>query len=153
MSDTPATPWWKQAVFYQIYPLSFQDSTGNGKGDLQGIIDRLDYFQDLGVDALWISPCFPSPMADWGYDVSDYTDIHPELGSLDTLDRLLQSAHQRGLRVLLDFVPNHTSEQHPWFQQSRKDRQNPKRDWYIWRDPGPNGGLPTIYESTAPVKD
>ena len=142
MSSIPATPWWKQAVFYQIYPLSFQDTTGNGKGDLQGIIERLDYLQDLGVDALWISPCFPSPNADWGYDVSDYTDIHPELGSLDSLDRLLQSAHQRGLRVLLDFVPNHTSDQHPWFQGSRKDKENSKRDWYIWRDPGPSGGMP-----------
>jgi len=136
------TPWWKQAVFYQIYPLSFQDTSGNGKGDLQGIIDRLDYLAELGVDALWISPCFPSPMADWGYDVSDYSDIHPELGSLETLDRLLHSAHQRGLRVLLDFVPNHTSDQHPWFQESRRDRHNPKRDWYVWRDPGPQGGLP-----------
>ncbi len=136
------TPWWKQAVFYQIYPLSFQDTTGNGKGDLQGIIDRLEYLQELGVDALWISPCFPSPMADGGYDVSDYTDIHPELGSLATLDQLLHSAHQRGLRVLLDFVPNHTSDQHPWFQESRQHRQSPTRDWYIWRDPGPQGGLP-----------
>ena len=142
MSSKPANPWWKQAVFYQIYPLSFQDTTGNGKGDLQGIIDRLDYLRDLGVDALWISPCFPSPNADWGYDVSDYTDIHPELGSLNSLDRLLQSAHQRGLRVLLDFVPNHTSDQHPWFQESRQDRDNPKRDWYVWRDPGANGGMP-----------
>jgi len=135
-------PWWKQAVFYQIYPLSFQDTSGNGKGDLQGIIDRLAYLQDLGVDALWISPCFPSPMADWGYDVSDYTDIHPELGSLATLDRLLQTAHQRGLRVLLDFVPNHTSDQHPWFQESRRSRHSPKRDWYIWSDPGTLGGYP-----------
>jgi len=138
---TPA-PWWKQAVFYHIYPLSFQDTTGNGMGDLPGIIQRLDYLQELGVDALWISPCFPSPMADWGYDVSDYTDIHPDLGSLDTLDRLLEAAHGRGLRVLLDFVPNHTSDQHSWFRQSRAGRQNPKRDWYIWRDPGPDGGPP-----------
>ena len=136
------TPWWKHAVFYQIYPLSFQDTTGNGMGDLQGIIDRIDYLQDLGADALWISPCFPSPLADWGYDVSDYTDIHPELGSLETMDRLLEAAHRRGIRVLLDFVPNHTSDQHPWFQQARQSRQSPKRDWYIWKDPGPDGGLP-----------
>jgi len=142
-----ASLWWKQAVFYQIYPLSFQDTTGNGKGDLQGILHRLDYLQDLGVDALWISPCFPSPWADWGYDVSDYTEIHPELGSLDTLDRLLEAAHQHGLRVLLDFVPNHTSDQHPWFQESRKNRSNPKRDWYVWRDPGPAGGLPNNWLS------
>jgi len=136
------TPWWKHAVFYQIYPLSFQDTTGNGMGDLQGIIDRLGYLQDLGVDALWIGPCFPSPLADWGYDVSNFTDIHPEMGFLDTLDRLLEAAHQRGLRILLDFVPNHTSDQHPWFQQARQSRQNLKRDWYLWRDPGPGGGLP-----------
>jgi len=136
------TPWWKQAVFYEIYPLSFQDTTGNGMGDLQGIIDRLEYLQELGVDALRISPCFPSPMADWGYDVSDYTDIHTELGTLATLDRLLASAHQRGIRVLLDFVPNHTSDQHHWFQESRQGRQSPKRDWYIWKDAGPDGGLP-----------
>jgi len=138
----PSAPWWKRAVFYHIYPLSFQDTTGNGMGDLQGIIQRLDYLQELGVDALWISPCFPSPMADWGYDVSDYTDIHPDLGSLDSLDRLLESAHGRGLRVLLDFVPNHTSDQHAWFRQSRAGRENPKRDWYIWRDPAPDGGPP-----------
>ena len=141
------TPWWKQAVFYHIYPLSFQDTTGNGMGDLQGILQRLDYLRELGVDALWISPCFPSPMADWGYDVSDYTDIHPDLGSLDTLDRLLEAAHGRGLRVLLDFVPNHTSDQHPWFRQSRAGRQDPKRDWYIWRDPGPQGGPPNNWLS------
>jgi alpha-glucosidase len=139
--------WWQRAVFYQIYPLSFQDTTGNGMGDLQGIVARLDYLQDLGVDALWICPCFPSPWADWGYDVCDYTDIHPELGSLDTLDRLLTAAHARGLRVLLDFVGNHTSDQHPWFLESRKDRSNPKRDWYIWREPGPDGGPPNNWLS------
>ena len=143
---TPA-PWWKQAAFYHIYPLSFQDTTGNGMGDLAGILQRLDYLRELGVDALWISPCFPSPMADWGYDVSDYTDIHPDLGSLDTLDRLLEAAHGRGLRVLLDFVPNHTSDQHSWFVQSRRSRDDPKRDWYIWRDPGPGGGPPNNWLS------
>lgn len=136
------TPWWKHAVFYQIYPVSFQDSDGDGWGDLQGIIDRLDYLETLGVDGLWICPCYPSPMVDGGYDVSDYTDIHPALGSLETLDRLLESAHRRGLRVLLDFVPNHTSDQHPWFQESRRSRDNPRRDWYIWRDPAADGGPP-----------
>jgi alpha-glucosidase len=136
-----------RSVIYQIYPLSFQDTNGNGIGDLQGIIHRLDYLRDLGVDALWISPCFSSPWADWGYDVSDYTDIHPDLGSLDIMDRLLESAHARGLRVLLDFVPNHTSDQHRWFQQSRMGRDNPKRDWYIWRDRGPQGGPPNNWLS------
>jgi len=138
----PAAPWWKRAIFYHVYPLSFQDTTGSGMGDLQGIIQRLDYLRELGVDALWISPCFPSPMADWGYDVSDYTDIHPDLGSLDTMDRLLEAARARGLRVLLDFVPNHTSDQHAWFRQSRSGREDPKREWYIWRDPAPDGGPP-----------
>lgn len=137
-----ATPWWKQAVFYHIYPLSFQDTTGNGMGDLPGITRRLDYLQDLGVDALWISPCFPSPMADWGYDVSDYTDIHPLLGNLADIDQLLHEAHGRGLRVLLDFVPNHTSDQHPWFLDSRSGRESPRRDWYIWHDPAADGGPP-----------
>jgi alpha-glucosidase len=141
------TPWWSQAVFYQIYPLSFQDTSGNGIGDLQGIIQRLGYLEDLGVDALWISPCFPSPWADWGYDVSDYTNIHPGLGTLDTMDRLLQAAHARGLHVLLDFVPNHTSDQHVWFQQSRKGRENPKREWYLWREPGEHGGPPNNWLS------
>ncbi len=143
----PATPWWKRAVFYHIYPLSYQDSNGDGKGDLQGILQRLDHLLDLGVDALWLSPCFPSPMADWGYDVSDYTDIHPELGSLEDIDRLLQAAHQHQLKLLLDFVPNHTSDQHPWFVQSRSSRNDPKRDWYIWRDPGPQGGPPNNWLS------
>jgi len=142
-----AAPWWKQAVFYHIYPLSFQDTTGNGMGDLQGLFQRLGYLQALSVDALWISPCFPSPMADWGYDVSDYTEVHPELGNLETMDRLLDEAHSRGLRVLLDFVPNHTSVQHRWFQESRASRKNPRRDWYIWRDPASDGGPPNNWLS------
>jgi alpha-glucosidase len=126
--------WWKHAVIYEVYPRSFQDSNGDGIGDLHGILDRLEYLVDLGVDALWIAPIYPSPMADFGYDVADYCGIDPMFGSMDDFDRLLEQVHQRGLRLILDFVPNHTSEKHPWFIESRSSRQNPKRDWYIWRD-------------------
>jgi alpha-glucosidase len=126
--------WWKHGVFYQIYPRSFMDSDGDGIGDLQGILDRLDYLVELGVDAIWISPIYPSPMADFGYDVSDYTAIHPMFGDMATFDRLLEEAHARDLRVVLDYVPNHTSDQHPWFVESRASRHSPKRDWYIWKD-------------------
>jgi alpha-glucosidase len=140
--------WWQHGVIYQIYPRSFADSNGDGIGDLPGIIQRLDYLQWLGVDAMWLSPIYPSPMVDFGYDVSDYTNIHPIFGTLDDLDRLLDAAHRRGLRVILDFVPNHTSDQHPWFLESRSSRGNPKRDWYIWRDPGPDGGPPNNWLST-----
>ena len=135
-------PWWHTGVIYQIYPRSFQDSDGDGIGDLRGITRRLDYLKGLGVDALWISPIYPSPMADFGYDVSDYTNIDPRFGTLQDFEALLREAHERGLRVLLDFVPNHTSDQHPWFVESRKSRDNPKRDWYIWRDPKAGGGPP-----------
>ena len=134
--------WWEDAVVYQIYPRSYQDSSGDGVGDLPGIIERLDYLAWLGVTAVWISPCYPSPMADFGYDVSDYTDIHPLFGTLEDMDRLIDAAHQRGIKVILDFVPNHSSNEHPWFLESRSSRDNPKRDWYIWRDPAPDGGLP-----------
>jgi alpha-glucosidase len=140
LSSTPQ--WWQSGVIYQIYPRSFQDTDGDGVGDLAGIEHRLDYLVDLGVDALWISPIFPSPMVDFGYDVSDYTGIHPLFGTLADFDRLLAAAHGRGLRILLDFVPNHSSDQHPWFLESRSSRTNPKRDWYIWRDPAPDGGPP-----------
>jgi len=139
---TPPRPWWQRGVIYQIYPRSFQDSDGDGVGDLQGITRRLDYLKDLGVDALWISPIYPSPMADFGYDVSDYTNIDPTFGTLQDFDALLAAAHARGLRVLLDFVPNHSSSQHPWFIESRASRESAKRDWYVWRDPGPRGGPP-----------
>jgi alpha-glucosidase len=129
-------------VIYQVYPRSFQDSDGDGVGDLPGIASRLDYLTWLGVDAVWLSPIFPSPMADFGYDVSDYCGIHPMFGTLDDFDRLVREAHNRGLKVLLDLVPNHTSSQHPWFLESRASRDNPKRDWYLWRDAAPGGGLP-----------
>ena len=139
--------WWQRGTVYQIYPRSFQDSNGDGIGDLPGIISRLDYLRWLGVDAIWISPIYPSPMADFGYDVADYVDVHPMFGNLDDFDRLLTAAHARGLKVILDFVPNHTSNQHPWFRESRSSRDNPKRDWYIWRDPAPDGGPPTNWLS------
>jgi len=126
--------WWKHAVVYQVYPRSFQDSDGDGIGDLGGIRDRLDYFVELGIDAIWISPIYPSPMADFGYDVADYCGIDKVFGTMDDFDRLLADAHQRGLRIILDFVPNHSSDQHPWFLESRSSRSSPKRDWYIWRD-------------------
>ncbi|MEN9939192.1 MAG: hypothetical protein RLZZ387_5771 [Chloroflexota bacterium] len=139
--------WWQHGVIYQIYPRSYQDSDGDGVGDLLGITRRLDYLQWLGVDAIWISPIFPSPMADFGYDVSDYCGIHPMFGTLDDFDRLLAEAHARGMRVLLDLVPNHTSSEHPWFLESRAGRESPRRDWYIWSDPAPGGGRPNNWLS------
>jgi len=139
--------WWQRGIIYQIYPRSFQDSNGDGVGDLKGITSRLDYVRWLGVDAIWISPIYPSPMADFGYDVSDYCDIHPVFGTLADFDELVQAARGRGLRVILDFVPTHTSDQHPWLRESRSSRDNPKRDWYIWRDPAPDGGPPNNWLS------
>lgn len=140
-------PWWQSGVIYQIYPRSFQDSEGDGIGDLKGIVRRLDYLVDLGVDAIWISPIYASPMADFGYDVADYRDIDPRFGTLADFDNVLEKAHARGLKVLLDFVPNHTSDQHPWFLESRSSRDHPKRDWYIWRDPAADGGPPNNWIS------
>ncbi len=139
--------WWQRGIVYQVYPRSFQDSNGDGVGDLPGITRRLDYLRWLGVDAVWISPIYPSPMADFGYDVSDYTGIHPLFGTLEDFDRLLAEAHARGLKVILDFVPNHSSSEHPWFRESRSSRDNPKRDWYIWKDPAPDGGPPNNWLS------
>ena len=126
--------WWQEAVFYQIYPRSFADGNGDGIGDFPGMIDRLDYLQDLGIDAVWLSPHYPSPNFDCGYDVSDYTDVAPEYGTLEDFKRFLHGAHERGIRVILDLVLNHTSHLHPWFVESRSSRDNPKRDWYVWRD-------------------
>ena len=142
-------PWWQPAVIYQIYPRSFQDSNGDGVGDLAGITERADYLQWLGVDAVWISPFYPSPMADFGYDVADYTGVDPIFGTLADFDRLVAALHARDIRVILDFVPNHTSDQHPWFRESRASRNSPKRDWYIWRDPAPDGGPPNNWMSLA----
>ncbi|HEY3704542.1 MAG TPA: alpha-amylase family glycosyl hydrolase [Terracidiphilus sp.] len=132
--------WWKDAVVYEVYPRSFQDSNGDGIGDLNGIRERLDYLVDLGIDTVWISPIYPSPMADFGYDVADYCGINSIFGTMQDFDRLLEEVHKRGLRMILDFVPNHTSDQHPWFLESRSSRDNPKRDWYLWRDQ-PNNWL------------
>jgi alpha-glucosidase len=138
--------WWQRAVFYQIYPRSFADGNGDGIGDFAGITGRLDYLRDLGVDAIWLSPHFPSPFLDCGYDVSDYTAVAPEYGTLEEFSAFLAAAHARGIRVVLDLVLNHTSDQHPWFAESRASRQNPKRDWYIWRD-GRDGGPPNNWAS------
>ena len=134
-------------MIYQIYPRSFQDSNGDGVGDLSGILRRLDYCAGLGVDALWLSPVYPSPMADFGYDVSDYTGIHPLFGTFAEFEQLVAEIKRRGMRLILDFVPNHSSDQHPWFVESRESRSNPKRDWYLWRDPAPGGGPPNNWLS------
>lgn len=139
--------WWQKAVVYQIYPRSFMDASGDGIGDLAGVMQRLDYLAWLGIDAIWFSPLFPSPMYDFGYDVADYRDIHPDYGTLDDFDKLLIEAHSRGMKILLDLVPNHTSSLHAWFQESRASRDNPKRDWYIWRDPKPDGSPPNNWLS------
>ena len=139
--------WWQTGVIYQIYPRSFLDSNGDGVGDLPGIVSKLDYLRWLGVDALWLSPIYPSPMADFGYDISNYTAIHPLFGTLEDLDTLLQQAHRRDLKVILDFVPNHTSDEHPWFQEARASRTSEKRDWYIWQEPAPGGGPPSNWTS------
>jgi glycosidase len=127
-------PWWRSATVYQIYPRSFADSDGDGVGDLEGIIEHLDHVEGLGVDAIWLSPFFPSPQVDFGYDIADYCDVDPQYGTLDTWDRLVAEAHERGLKVVVDGVFNHTSDQHPWFVESRSSRDNPRADWYIWAD-------------------
>ncbi|MFQ5863095.1 MAG: alpha-amylase family glycosyl hydrolase [Candidatus Brocadiales bacterium] len=144
--------WSRRAVVYQIYPRSFKDSNGDGVGDLNGIIEKLDYLNDgteksLGIGAIWLSPIYKSPMVDFGYDISDYYDIDPLFGNLKTFDKLIFEAHRRGIKVIMDFVPNHTSSQHPWFLESRSSRNNPKRDWYIWRDPKRDGLPPNNWLS------
>jgi alpha-glucosidase len=136
-SEFEATQWWQTGVIYQVYPRSFQDTDGDGVGDLRGITARLDYLVALGVDAIWVSPFYPSPMADFGYDVADYTGVDPLFGTMADFDELLKTAHAKGLRVILDFVPNHTSDQHPWFVESRSSRTNAKRNWYLWHDAAP----------------
>jgi alpha-glucosidase len=137
--ESMAMKWWQTGVIYQVYPRSFQDTDGDGVGDLRGILARLDYLVGLGVDALWISPIYPSPMADFGYDVADYTGVDALFGTMEDFDALLAAAHAKGLRVILDFVPNHTSDLHPWFFESRSSKRNAKRDWYLWRDTSPEG--------------
>ena len=140
-------PWWHGAVFYQIYPRSFADASGDGVGDLAGIRERLDHLVWLGVDALWLSPFFVSPMRDFGYDVADYCDVDPVFGTLEDFDALLADAHARGIRVMIDWVPAHTSSDHPWFLEARTSRESPMRDFYVWRDPGPDGGPPNNWQA------
>ncbi len=147
MAGPRAALWWQSAIIYQVYPRSFQDSDGDGVGDLPGILRRLDYLAWLGVDALWLSPIYPSPMADFGYDVADFSGVDPLFGSLADFDRLVAEAHRRAIRLILDFVPNHSSDRHPWFQESRRSRASARRDWYIWRDPAPDGGPPNNWLS------
>lgn len=145
--STGPLPWWRTGVLYQIYPRSYRDADGDGVGDLDGITERLDHLVGLGVAAIWLSPIYRSPQVDFGYDVADHTDVDPRFGDLRAFDRLLAAAHARGLRVVLDYVINHTSDQHPWFLASRARRDDPKRSWYVWRDPGPAGGPPNNWRS------
>jgi alpha-glucosidase len=140
-------PWWRGGVLYQVYPRSFADSDGDGIGDLPGIVSRLAYLEWLGVDGIWLNPTMPSPNADWGYDVADYRDVHADLGTLQDLDRLIDEAGRRGIRVLLDLVPGHTSDQHAWFLESRSSRDALRRSWYVWADPRADGSPPNDWES------
>jgi alpha-glucosidase len=149
LSQSLKDPWWKSAVIYQVYHRSFQDSDGDGIGDLRGLIRRLDYFVRLGVDAIWLSPIYPSPMVDFGYDVTDYCGVDSTYGTLEAFDRLVSETHSRGLRLVLDYVPNHTSRLHPWFLESRSSRQAAKRDWYVWRDGNAQGGPPNNWRDSA----
>ena len=146
MTQDKVNKWWQSAVFYQIYPRSFADGNGDGIGDLKGMIAKLDYLQELGVDAIWLSPHFPSPYVDCGYDVSDYQDVAPEYGNLSEFRQFLEGLHQRGMKLVLDLVMNHTSDEHPWFIESRSSRDNPKRNWYVWEN-GVNGGPPNNWYS------
>lgn len=149
MNNAPVTDgeWWREGVLYQIYPRSFADSNGDGVGDLPGVTSKLDYLEWLGVDGIWLNPTMPSPNADWGYDVADYCDVHPDLGTLADLDELVAEADARGIRILLDLVPNHTSDRHPWFADSRASRKSQRRDWYFWRDPKLDGSPPNNWRS------
>ncbi|MEX2336647.1 MAG: alpha-amylase family glycosyl hydrolase [Fulvivirga sp.] len=139
--------WWQKNIIYQIYPRSFKDSDNNGTGDLPGIIEKLDYLKWLGVDCIWISPVYPSPMHDFGYDISDYKGIDPRFGTMNDFDRLLSAAKEKGIRIIMDLVPNHTSDQHPWFLEARRSRNSEKRSWYIWKDPGKGGTVPNNWIS------
>ncbi len=144
---TDAAEWWKTGTIYQVYPRSFQDTDADGVGDLEGIRQRIPYLVELGIDAIWLSPVFRSPMKDFGYDISDYRAIDPLFGDMAAFDRLLADAHAAGLKLILDFVPNHTSDQHPWFLASRSSRNDPRRDWYLWEDAAPGGGPPNNWMS------
>ncbi len=147
MPDPETHEWWQTGIIYQVYPRSFADANGDGVGDLKGVRSKLDYLKELGIDAVWLSPIYPSPMADFGYDVSDYVGIDPAFGTLADFDSLADEVHRLGLKLILDLVPNHTSDRHEWFQESRSSRTNPKRDWYLWRDPAPEGGPPNNWLS------
>lgn len=146
-ATTSTLAWWRGAVIYQIYPRSFRDTNGDGIGDLAGIAGALDYIADLGVDGIWISPFFTSPMRDFGYDVADYCGIDPSFGTFADFDRIIEKAHALGLKVIIDQVYSHTSDEHAWFQESRADRINPKADWYVWADPKPDGSPPSNWQS------
>src|SRR5438034_1501501 len=139
--------WWADGVLYQIYPRSFADASGDGVGDLAGIRERLDYLEWLGVDGIWLNPTTPSPNADWGYDVSDYDGVDSAFGDLGELDDLVAASMSRGIRVVLDLVPNHTSDRHPWFQTARSSRSSPRRDWYVWADERSDGQPPNNWQS------
>jgi alpha-glucosidase len=141
-------PWWQRAVLYQVYVRSFADSDGDGVGDLRGVCDRLEYLEWLGINAIWLSPVTVSPDADWGYDVADYTDVQPVFGGMTALQELVTSAGERDIRVIIDLVPNHTSDRHPWFEEARASRDAPRRDWYVWADPKPDGSPPNNWRST-----
>ncbi|HEY3999491.1 MAG TPA: alpha-amylase family glycosyl hydrolase, partial [Candidatus Xenobia bacterium] len=140
-------PWWRTTAIYQVYPRSFQDSNGDGIGDLEGVRRRLPYLKKLGFGAFWLSPFYPSPQHDFGYDVSDYCDVDPQFGTLEDFGRLVTDAHALGLKVIVDLVPNHTSSEHPWFREARASRDNPKRNWYVWADPAKDGGPPNNWQS------
>src|SRR2546423_4829906 len=140
-------PWWQRAVIYQIAVKSFQDSNGDGKGDLRGLIGRIEHLIWLGVDAVWLTPIQPSPMLDFGYDIADFCSVDPAFGTLEDFDELIAKLHARDIKLILDFVPNHTSDEHSWFVESRSSRSNAKRDWYVWADPAENGGPPNNWLS------
>lgn len=145
--ERPSLRWWQKTAVYEIAPISFQDSNGDGKGDLPGLLSRLEYLEWLGVSAVWLTPIYRSPMLDFGYDITDFCSVDPLYGTLTDFDRLVEGLHRRDIRLLLDFVPNHTSDQHPWFRESRSSKTNPKRRWYVWADPGPDGGPPNNWLS------
>src|SRR5262245_52463342 len=147
-ADADAPPWWRGGVLYQIYPRSFADASGDGHGDLRGILDHLDHLAWLGVDGLWLNPITVSPDADWGYDVADYLDVDPDFGTLDDLERLVAEAGERGIRVLMDLVPNHTSDRHPWFVDARSSRSSRYRDRYVWADGAGDGASPNNWRSS-----